>query len=128
MKKLMSSLIGRLLRIFCLLNMNNQKLFLEGPMPSENKHANLKRRLTDLVTPSERRCNERRCNHGRRHMDGESVYAAEAVFTAYEACHYMCISRPTLIRLITDGKIRAQKIGRGWRILRAEIDRFLRGG
>jgi excisionase family DNA binding protein len=61
-------------------------------------------------------------------MDEVSVYAAEAVFTAHEACHYISISRPTLIKLITDGKIRAQKIGRGWRILRAEIDRFLRGG
>ena len=61
-------------------------------------------------------------------MDGEDVYAAEAVLTAREACRYICISRPTLVRLITDGKIRAQRIGREWRILRAEIDRFLRGG
>jgi excisionase family DNA binding protein len=111
-----------------LLNRNHQKLFLEEPMPSAKKRANPKSRLTDRVTPSERRRNERRRNHGRRHMDRANVYAAEAVLTAHDACLYMCISRPTLIKLITGSRIRAQKIGRGWRILRAEIDRFLRGG
>ena len=97
-------------------------------MPSERIPAHPNSRLTNRAMLSERRCNERRCNHGRRHMDGVSGYAAEAVFTAQEACRYICISRPTLIKLIADGRIRARKIGRGWRILRAEIDRFLRGG
>lgn len=97
-------------------------------MPSEKKIANLESLLTERGTPSERRCKDRRCNHGRRHLDGEGAYAAEAVLTAHEACRYMGISRPTFIRLIIDGKMRAQKIGRGWRILRAEIERFLRGG
>jgi excisionase family DNA binding protein len=105
-----------------------QKLFSEGPMPTKKEQTHLKNHPGDRGTPSERRCSERRSNHGRRHMDEVHVYGAEVVLTAYEACHYICISRPTLMKLITDGRIRAQRIGRGWRILRAEIDRFLRGG
>lgn len=97
-------------------------------MPSEKKPGSRKSRLAGRGAPAERRSKERRRNDGRRHMDGEHLSAAHAVFNAHEACRYLCISRPTLIRLITGGKIRAQKIGRGWRILRAEIDRFLRGG
>lgn len=97
-------------------------------MPSEKEHGSLKSRFAEPGAPAERRRNERRYNHGRRQMDGMNPYAAQAVLDAREACHYMCISRPTLIRLITEGKIRARQIGRGWRILRAEIDRFLRGG
>lgn len=97
-------------------------------MPSEKKGGNLKSRISEQGAPAERRSNERRGNDGRRRMDGENPHAVHAVFNAREACQYMGVSRPTLIRLIAGGKIRAQKIGRGWRILRAEIDRFLRGG
>jgi excisionase family DNA binding protein len=97
-------------------------------MPLEKKPGNLKSRPAERGAPAERRRNERRGSDGRRHMDGVNPYAAHSVFNAHEACQYMGVSRPTLIRLITGGKIRAQKIGRGWRILRAEIDRFLRGG
>jgi excisionase family DNA binding protein len=97
-------------------------------MPFEKNQGNLRSRLADRGTSSERRCNDRRCNHGRRRLDVVSGHAAEAVLTAHEACRYICISRPTLIKLIAGGRIRAQKIGRGWRILRSEIDRFLRGG
>jgi excisionase family DNA binding protein len=97
-------------------------------MPAEKNRGKLKSRITEGGAPAERRSKERRGNDGRRHMDGENPYAANAVLNAHEACQYMSISRPTFLRLITDGKIRAQKIGRRWRILRAEIDRFLRGG
>jgi excisionase family DNA binding protein len=96
-------------------------------MPSEKKLGSLKGRLPERGAPAERRRTERRCNEGRRHMDRENLYAVPAVLNAHEACHYMCISRPTLIRLIAQGKIRAQKIGRRWRVLRTEIDRFLSG-
>jgi excisionase family DNA binding protein len=96
-------------------------------MTAEKGEVNREGRPGRRGVPAERRWSERRSNHGRRHVERETGYAGEAVLTAHEACRYMCISRPTFIRLITAGKIRAQKVGRGWRILRTEIERFLRG-
>lgn len=92
-------------------------------MSAAKKKATVKNHLIQPSIPSERRCSQ-----GRRHVDGEHWYAAKAVLSANEACQYMCVSRPTLTRLIATGRIRAKKVGRGWRILRAEIDRFLLGG
>jgi excisionase family DNA binding protein len=56
-------------------------------------------------------------------MESES----HAVFTTREACQYLRISRPTYLKYVYEGKIRAKKIGKGWKVLRSELDRFLRG-
>ena len=49
------------------------------------------------------------------------------IFNTHEACLYLKISRPTYLKYITTGKIKAQKIGRGWRVFKDELDRFVRG-
>lgn len=71
---------------------------------------------------------ERRRSNGRRRIDQENWFEAKAVFNASEACRYMGISRPTFLKLVNQGRFRAQKMGRGWKILKSEIDRFLLGG
>jgi excisionase family DNA binding protein len=50
------------------------------------------------------------------------------VFNTSEACHYLRISRPTFLKLIASGKIRAQKLGKGWKVLDSELERFLLAG
>jgi excisionase family DNA binding protein len=50
------------------------------------------------------------------------------VFNTNEACLYLRISRPTFLKLITAGKIRVKKIGKGWRVLESELERFLLAG
>ena len=51
----------------------------------------------------------------------------EIVYTTREACEYLKISRPTYLKYIAEGRIKAIKVGRGWRTLKTELDRFLRG-
>jgi excisionase family DNA binding protein len=51
----------------------------------------------------------------------------DIVYTTKEACEYLKISRPTYLKYIAEGRIRAIKVGRGWRTLKTELDRFLRG-
>jgi len=51
----------------------------------------------------------------------------DAVLTTEEAIGYLKISKPTFLKYIRDGKIRAIKAGKGWRVLQSEIMRFLRG-
>lgn len=71
---------------------------------------------------------ERRNSRGRRHVDSKSWFENQPVLNTTEACKYLRISRPTFLKLIEEGKIRAQKIGRGWKVLRIELDRFLTSG
>jgi excisionase family DNA binding protein len=52
---------------------------------------------------------------------------SHTVLTTLEACQYLRISRPTYLKYIYEGKIRAKKVGKGWKVLRSELDRFLRG-
>ncbi|UCD70525.1 MAG: PilZ domain-containing protein [Syntrophobacterales bacterium] len=52
---------------------------------------------------------------------------SHTVFTTREACHYLRISRPTYLKYVYEGKIRAKKVGKGWKVLKSELDRFLRG-
>jgi excisionase family DNA binding protein len=51
----------------------------------------------------------------------------DAVLTTEEAIEYLKISRPTLLKYIRLGKIKAIKAGKGWRILQSELYRFLKG-
>jgi excisionase family DNA binding protein len=71
---------------------------------------------------------ERRTSRGRRKVDTNSWFENQAVLNTSEACKYLRISRPTFLKLIGEGRIRAQKIGRGWKVLRTELDRFLTSG
>jgi len=49
------------------------------------------------------------------------------VLTTLEACSYLRISRPTYLKYLYIGKIRGAKVGKGWKVLRSELDRFLKG-
>jgi len=49
------------------------------------------------------------------------------VMTTEEACHYLRISRPTYLKYLYLGRIKGTKAGKGWKVLRSELDRFLKG-
>jgi excisionase family DNA binding protein len=51
----------------------------------------------------------------------------DVVLTTDEAIKYLKISKPTFLKYIRLGRIRAIKAGKGWRILQSELNRFLRG-
>jgi len=51
----------------------------------------------------------------------------DLVLTTDEAIGYLKISRPTFLEYIRLGRIRAIKAGKGWRVLKSELDRFLKG-
>jgi excisionase family DNA binding protein len=79
----------------------------------------------ETVLVDKRRIPDRRVNPDRR--NGHSALKlVRSVFNTGEACRYLQISRPTFLKLITAGKIRAQKIGKGWKVLESELERFLR--
>ena len=56
-----------------------------------------------------------------------SIEERDFVLTTDEAIQYLKISKPTFLKYIRLGKIKAIKAGRGWRILKSELNRFLRG-
>jgi len=51
----------------------------------------------------------------------------DVVLTTEEAIEYLKISKPTFLKYIRLGKIKAIKAGKGWRILLSELNRFLKG-
>ncbi len=51
----------------------------------------------------------------------------DLVLTTDEAIEYLKISKPTFLKYIHLGRIRAIKAGKGWRILQSELHRFLKG-
>jgi excisionase family DNA binding protein len=50
----------------------------------------------------------------------------DVVLTTREAIKYLKISKPTYLKYIRVGKIRAIKAGNGWRAHQSELYRFLR--
>ena len=51
----------------------------------------------------------------------------DLVLTTDEATEYLKISKPTFLKYIRIGRIRAAKVGKGWKVLQSELNRFLRG-
>ncbi|MBI2091428.1 MAG: helix-turn-helix domain-containing protein [Deltaproteobacteria bacterium] len=49
------------------------------------------------------------------------------VMTTSEVMKYLKVSRKTVLKLVHEGKIPAQKVGKDFRYLKSEIDAFLRG-
>ena len=74
-----------------------------------------------------RMISDRRVNPDRRRSHS-ALNGLTQVFNTSEACRYLRISRPTFLKLIAAGKIRAQKIGKGWKVLETEPERFLLTG
>jgi excisionase family DNA binding protein len=56
-----------------------------------------------------------------------SLTEREVVLTTKEAIEYLRICKPTFLKYVHLGKIKAIKAGKGWRILLSELDRFLKG-
>jgi excisionase family DNA binding protein len=54
--------------------------------------------------------------------DSENLF-----ITTQEACDYLRISRPTYLRYLYSGRIKGTKAGKGWKVLKSELDRFLKG-
>jgi excisionase family DNA binding protein len=50
----------------------------------------------------------------------------DTVLTTDEAIKYLKISRPTFLKYIHNGRIRATKAGNGWRVHQSELYRFLK--
>jgi excisionase family DNA binding protein len=50
----------------------------------------------------------------------------DVVLTTKEAIQYLKISKPTYLKYIRLGKIRAIKAGNGWRVHQSELYRFLK--
>jgi len=56
-----------------------------------------------------------------------SLTEKDLVLTTEEAIEYLKISKPTFLKYIRLGRIRAIKAGKGWRVLESELMRFLKG-
>jgi excisionase family DNA binding protein len=57
-----------------------------------------------------------------------SFIEKDVVLTTKEAIQYLKISKPTYLKYIRLGKIRAIKAGNGWRVHQTELYRFLKVG
>jgi excisionase family DNA binding protein len=55
-----------------------------------------------------------------------SLLDKDAVLTTKEAIRYLKISKPTYLKYIRLGKIKAVKAGSGWRVHLSELHRFVR--
>ncbi|MBM4339705.1 MAG: helix-turn-helix domain-containing protein [Deltaproteobacteria bacterium] len=55
------------------------------------------------------------------------VTERDPVLTTDEAIEYLKVSKPTFLKYIRLGRIKAIKAGKGWRILQSELYRFLKG-
>ena len=51
----------------------------------------------------------------------------DSVLTTEEACDYLRISRPTYLKYLHAGEIKGAKAGKGWKVLKSELDQFLKG-
>jgi len=56
-----------------------------------------------------------------------TVMEKDQVLTTGDAIEYLKISKPTFLKYIRLGRIRAIKAGKGWRVLHSELNRFLKG-
>ena len=52
----------------------------------------------------------------------------DLVLTTEEATEFLKISKPTFIKYIRLGRIKAIKAWKGWSVLHSELIRFLKGG
>ncbi len=56
-----------------------------------------------------------------------SLIEKDSVLTTDEVIDILRISKPTILKYIHEGRLRAIKVGKGWRILHSELFRFLNG-
>ena len=51
----------------------------------------------------------------------------EVFLKTQEVCEILRISRPTCLKYFYEGRINATYSGNRWRVLKSELDRFLKG-
>lgn len=56
-----------------------------------------------------------------------TVMDKDQVLTTEDAIEYLKISKPTFLKYVHLGRIKATKAGKGWRVLLSELNRFLKG-
>lgn len=61
-----------------------------------------------------------------KRVESMSVMDNDAVLTTKEAIKYLRISKVTYLKYIRLGRIKAVKAGRGWKVHRSELHRFLK--
>lgn len=86
-----------------------------------------KRKLKQRRRDERRKLPDRRNGYDRRTDFNSNAVDNDAIFSTQEACSYLRISRPTYLKYIKSGKIKARRIGRGWKVVKSELDRFIRG-
>jgi len=57
-----------------------------------------------------------------------TIMDKDVVLTTSEAIKYLKISKPTFLKYIRLGRIKATKAGSGWRVHQSELYRFLKIG
>ncbi len=57
----------------------------------------------------------------------ETQKVLREVLTTPEATEYLRTTRQTLIKLVKEGKVKGNKVGRNYRFLKADLDKFIRG-
>jgi excisionase family DNA binding protein len=58
-------------------------------------------------------------------MNGERTFSTGRLFTVAEVAEAMRVSNMTVYRLIKSGELPALRVGKGYRIFEADLDRFL---
>ena len=51
----------------------------------------------------------------------------DKIMTVEEVAKYLRVHFQTVLKLLREGTIKAQKVGRSWRILKSEVDKYLKG-
>ena len=51
----------------------------------------------------------------------------QRVLTMKEAAEYLKTTRQTILKMINAGKIKSNKVGRGYRFLQEDLDKYIRG-
>jgi len=46
--------------------------------------------------------------------------------TMTEVQNYLRITKPTMVKILKEGKLKGKKVGKQWRILKSEVDRYLK--
>jgi excisionase family DNA binding protein len=59
-------------------------------------------------------------------IDAQPNNTINEVMTTSEVMKYLKVSRKTVLKLVHEGKITAQKVGKDFRYLKSEVDNFLR--
>lgn len=68
------------------------------------------------------------CNndgHEASHDEGYPVVENKQIFTIDELALYLKVSKSTLYKLLAEGKVPGQKVGRHWRFSKVAIDHWI---